>query len=122
MQKDILFLLPPAFDVDGEGPWFCPDCAPVEGLLASYPTLKGALDIRYVASFARPRAEMVALVGEAHQGCPTLLTRTRPTSVDAAQANGWFVIADPGPIARHLRERFAIPRSLADRDKPDARA
>ena len=119
MEKDILFLLPPAFEVDGEGPWFCPDCAPVEGLLASYPTLKGALDIRYVAAFARPRAEMVALVGEAHQGCPTLLTRTPPKSVAAAQANGWFVIADPGPIARYLRERFGIPRSRADRDKPD---
>lgn len=117
MDKDILFLLPPAFEVEGAPGevWFCPDCAPVEGLLASYPTLKGALDIRYVARFARPRAEMVALVGEAHQGCPTLLTRTKPRSVPAAEANGWFVIADPGPIARFLRERHGIPRSRADR-------
>lgn len=117
MDKDILFLLPPAFAVDGTGDelWFCPDCAPIEGLLATCPMLKGELDIRYVARFARPRTQMVALVGEAHQGCPTLLTRRRPESVAASEANGWFVIADPGPIARHLRERFGIPRSRADR-------
>lgn len=117
MEKDILFLLPPAFTVEGAGeePWFCPDCAPVEGLLAMFPMLKGALDIRYVARFARPRAEMVALVGEAHQGCPTLLTRRQPASVAAPQVNGWFVVADPGPIARYLRERHGLARSRADR-------
>ena len=121
MDKDILFLLPPAFQVEGEvegaggEAWFCPDCAPIEGLLASFPMLKGALDIRYVARFARPRAEMVALVGEAHQGCPTLLTRTKPQSVAAAESSGWFVIADPGPIARYLHERHGVPRSRADR-------
>jgi hypothetical protein len=114
-MKDVLFLLPPAFDVEGEGPWFCPDCAPIEGLLANYPTLKGALDIRYVSRFARPRAEMVALLGEAHQGCPTLACRTRPRSVESVEANGWHVVADPGPIARALREKYGIPRSRADR-------
>lgn len=113
-EKDILFLLPPAFDVNGEGAWFCPDCAPVEGLLANYPLLKGALDIRYV-DFPRPRADMVALVGEAHQGCPTLLTRTKPASVEAPFANGWYVVADPWPIAKVLRERHGIPRSRGDR-------
>lgn len=114
-DKAILFLLPPAFDVAGEGPWFCPDCAPIEGLLASYPLLKGALDIRYVARFERPRPEMVALLGEAHQGCPTLATRVKPTSVASVEVKGWHVVADPGPIARVLRELYGIPRSRADR-------
>lgn len=113
--KDILFLLPPAFPVDGEEEWFCPDCAPIEGLLATYPTLKGRLDIRYVGAFARPRGEMVALLGEAHQGCPTLACREKPKSAPSVEANGWHVVADPGPIARVLRERFGIPRSRADR-------
>lgn len=113
-EKDILFLLPPSFDVDGQGPWFCPDCAPVEGLLANYPLLKGELDIRYV-DFPRPRAAMVALAGEAHQGCPTLLTRTKPEGMDTPHANGWHVIADPWPIARYLRLRYGIPRSRGDR-------
>ena len=114
-EKDILFLLPPAFEVDGDGPWFCPDCAPIEGLLASYPLLKGQLDFRYVARFARPRPEIVALLGEAHQNCPTLATRQRPGSTASVEVNGWFVVTDPGPIARVLRERYAIPRSRADR-------
>ena len=114
-DKAILFLLPPAFDVAGEGPWFCPDCAPIEGLLASYPLLKGALDIRDVARFERPRPEMVALLGEAHQGCPTLASRVKPTSVASVEVKGWHVVADPGPIARVLRELYGIPRSRADR-------
>lgn len=115
MTKDVLFLLPPAFDVAGEGPWFCPDCAPIEGLLANFPLLKGALDIRYVGRFERPRREMVKMLGEAHQGCPTLACRDKPMSVASVEANGWHVVADPGPIARVLREKYAIPRSRADR-------
>ncbi len=63
------------------------DCAPIEGLLACYPGLREHLDIRYV-NFARPRQAMVDLVGEAHQGCPTLLTRKRPASLDAPVVNG----------------------------------
>lgn len=114
-MKDVLFLLPPAFDVDGDGPWFCPECALIEGLLANHPTLKGSLDIRYVSRFARPRAEMVALIGEAHQGCPTLACRTKPDQAPSVEVGGWHVVADPGPIARVLREKYGVPRSRADR-------
>jgi Protein of unknown function (DUF3088) len=118
MDKDILFLLTGAFDADGSGPWFCPDCAPIEGILTYFPALKDRLDIRYV-DFPRPRLAMTALVGEAHQGCPTLLTRMRPESVDALLVSGWYVVADAEPIARYLRERYGISRSRADRNKPD---
>ncbi len=118
MEKDILFLLTGAFDADGSGPWFCPDCAPIEGILTYFPELRGQLDIRYV-DFPRPRGAMTALVGEAHQGCPTLLTRLRPASVEAPLISGWYVVSDPGPIARYLRERHGISRSRADRNKPD---
>jgi hypothetical protein len=118
-EKDILFLLTADFAADGADHWFCPDCAPIEGLLASYPTLKGELDIRYVA-FARPRLAMTSLVGEAHQGCPTLLTRRKPESLEAPFSNGWYVVADPWPIARYLRERYRIPRSRGDRHQPDS--
>ena len=63
-EKDILFLLSGDFAADGADHWFCPDCAPIEGLLAYYPELKGQLDIRYV-DFARPRQAMTALVDAA---------------------------------------------------------
>lgn len=119
-EKDILFLLTGDFAADGADHWFCPDCAPIEGLLAYYPELKGQLDIRYV-DFARPRRAMTDLVGEEHQGCPTLLTRHKPTSLEAPFVNGYHVIADPWPIARYLRERHGIPRSRGDRRLPDSR-
>jgi Protein of unknown function (DUF3088) len=118
-DKDILFLLTGDFAADGAAHWFCPDCAPVEGLLAYYPWLREHLDIRYV-EFPRPRLAMTALVGEAHQGCPTLLTRTKPASLDVPLSNGWHVVADPWPIARYLRERHGIPRSRGDRHQPDS--
>jgi hypothetical protein len=44
----------------------------VEGLLASYPFLRGVLDVAYV-DFPRPRAAIVPLVGAENQGCPVLV-------------------------------------------------
>ncbi len=73
---DILFLLKPNFldsarDADGIS-YYCPDCAFLEGVLAYYPELRQKLDIRYI-DYPRPRREIVALVGEEHQGCPNLI-------------------------------------------------
>ena len=67
MERDTLFLLKEAF-VDGGGqPYFCPDCATVNGVLSYFPALRHDLDVRYV-DFQRPRSEIVALLDEAHQG------------------------------------------------------
>ena len=73
---DILFLLSPGFtdsarDTEGKE-YYCPDCAFLEGVLACCPELRTYLDIRYI-SYPRPRPAIVALVGEAHQGCQTLV-------------------------------------------------
>jgi hypothetical protein len=73
---DILFLLTPGFTDsarDGEGKkYYCPDCAFLEGVLGYCPALRTQLEIRYVA-YPRPRRDIVALVGDAHQGCPNLI-------------------------------------------------
>jgi hypothetical protein len=73
---DILFLLAPDFtDIarDDVGKrYYCPDCAFVEGVLGYCPALRTQLEIRYIA-YPRPRPEIVALVGDAHQGCPNLI-------------------------------------------------
>ena len=73
---DILFLLTPGFTDsarDSEGKkYYCPDCAFLEGVLGCCPELRRQLDIRYIA-YPRPRREILALVGDAHQGCPNLI-------------------------------------------------
>ena len=73
---DILFLLSPNFTDgarDSEGKrYYCPSCAFLEGVLHYCPELREKLDIRYI-DFPRPRREIIALVGDANQGCPNLV-------------------------------------------------
>ena len=72
MSRDILYLLKHDFR-DGPGATFyCPECTQITGVLALYPQLRHALDVRY-GDFPRPRAEIVELVGEANQSCPVLV-------------------------------------------------
>ena len=73
-EKDVLFLLPPGFPdaKQGTGDFFCPDCVTVNGLLAYHPHLRDRIDVK-VAPFARPRQEVIALLGPDHQGCPVLV-------------------------------------------------
>ncbi|MDQ7018180.1 MAG: DUF3088 family protein [Robiginitomaculum sp.] len=70
-MKDILFLLAPGFE-DNDRREFCPECAEIWGVLAYFPAIKESLDIRY-QPIARPRAELVAMLGKANQNCPTLV-------------------------------------------------
>ncbi len=66
---DTLFLLKHDFP-DGPGaPFYCPECALISGVLHYYPQLRHSVDVRYV-DFPRPRSAVIALVGEANQGCP----------------------------------------------------
>ena len=74
MQKDQLFLLPPAFpdSAIGPGAFHCVECARLEGLLSYHPALRADIDVHHIPH-ARPRAALVALLGEPHQNCPTLV-------------------------------------------------
>jgi hypothetical protein len=73
-ERPVLFLLEPDFPdpAIGEGPWYCPHCAQVEGLLAMYPQLRARLDIRRV-DFAKPRSAIVEFLGPEVQSCPMLV-------------------------------------------------
>lgn len=72
MGKPVLFLLKPGFFDDKGGPFFCPDCAVVEGFLTYAPEVVDRLDIRRIDS-PRPRKAIVDLIGVANQGCPVLV-------------------------------------------------
>jgi hypothetical protein len=112
-MPDTLFLLTHDFP-DGDGaPYYCPECAQVSGVLHYYPQLRHVLDVRYVA-FPRPRAAIVALVGEANQGCPVLvLGPDAPASVEGVtigrHGDQRFVSGAMG-IGRYLSATYGVGR------------
>ena len=66
MTRDQLFLLKRDFMDGARGPFYCTDCATLEGLLSFYPKLRDAVDVQYV-DFPRPRAPVIAAVGPDNQ-------------------------------------------------------
>lgn len=110
---DILFLLTPGFTDparDSEGKtYYCPDCAFLEGVLAYHPELRARLDVRYI-DYPRPRREIVALVGDAHQGCPNLVLdpahhgRVDPTRFH--RAGDRLHSSDSRQIVEYLAEHY----------------
>jgi hypothetical protein len=111
MTKDKLFLLKPDFRKDQEGPFYCPECALVEGVLSFYPKLRNKLDVEYV-DFARPRFPVVAVLGEANQGCPVLVMadgrRAPDASLEVKEANGRRFITNESHIRRYLAAAYGI--------------
>lgn len=91
MIRDRLYLLKSDFMDHGKGPYFCPDCAQLLGLLEFDPALKQKLEMRFV-DFPRPRPELLQLLGEQNQSCPVLVLKDPPSnlpeSVPVQNANG----------------------------------
>ncbi|MGC0321089.1 hypothetical protein ABIG06_001718 [Bradyrhizobium sp. USDA 326] len=111
MSKDRLFLLKPGFEDSAQpGRFFvCPHCNAIEGLLASFPGLATQIEVHRL-SFARPRAEIVELLGEQHQSLPVLVfDQSRPVPDDAEVANGWRFIDASERILRYLADRYTFP-------------
>jgi len=77
-MKDQLFILRPGFFEGAKGPLYCADSVAVEGLLSFAPALREAVDVHYV-DLPRPRAAVVALIGEENQSIPVLVLA--PSSV-----------------------------------------
>ncbi|NUA31704.1 DUF3088 domain-containing protein [Cupriavidus basilensis] len=112
MSRDRLFLLQPGFtDPKHPGEHFvCPDCLPIEGLLASAPALAARLDISR-EPFARPREAVAALLGEAHQGLPVLiLGDAAPAPADAQQHGELRFVTDTRRILALLAERHGFAK------------
>jgi len=105
MKRDHLYLIKHGFLDRGNGPYFCPGCAEMTGLLELYPMLKQHLDIRYV-DFARPRPELVSLIGEENQSCPVLVLDAVPSNppvgLKVRHANGRAFVEGAREIAEYL--------------------
>ena len=108
MHRDILFMLDPQAVVSEGKARYCPDCALVSGYLAFYPAVARALDIRFIAP-PRPRPDIIAMLGEAHQGAPVLVLKPASPEVPGVtckEANGQRFIDEPKDILAYLGARF----------------
>jgi len=107
MNRHQLYLIRPNFLDQGKGPFFCPGCAQMIGLLDYYPALKQDLEV-CVVDFQRPRLALVELLGEEYQSCPVLILRTAPRSlpsnVNMRQANGRYFVEGADEIAAYLAQ------------------
>ncbi|CCH48306.1 DUF3088 domain-containing protein [Pseudodesulfovibrio piezophilus] len=80
-MKDILFLLRGDFTKDTIGPFYCPDCIALEGILSYFPELREKINVVYV-DYDQPRKALVDVLGEENQSCPALVL------ANPAQAGG----------------------------------
>lgn len=111
MKLDRLYLLKPQFMDQGKGPYFCPGCAQMVGLMEFYPALKRHLEVRWL-DFPRPRPELMDLLGEENQGCPVLVLRDAPESSLAKpplqQARSRWFVEGADEIAAYLARVHGI--------------
>ncbi|PQA88225.1 DUF3088 family protein [Hyphococcus luteus] len=110
MKKDVLFLLAPGFEAKGRRE-FCPECAEIWGVLAYFPAIREALDIRY-EPLAHPRPGLVKRLGEGNWNCPTLVLADGADAGPHAAvktANGVHFLDNSRDIARYFAHRFGTP-------------
>ncbi len=110
MSRDIIFLLAPGFE-DHDRREYCPECAEIWGVLNYFPAILHALDIRY-QPIARPRAEMVDMLGEEHQNCPTLVLAQgvdAGADIGVKTANGRSLLDNARDIGKYFAHRYGAP-------------
>lgn len=98
MSRDTLFLLDHEFAdpaLGGERVFYCRDCMTIEGLLAAFPDRAAKLEVIRVP-WPRPRAAVVAALGEANQNLPALVW-------DGGHAN------EIEPLLAALAQRHGFP-------------
>lgn len=112
-MADVLFLLKPGFaDAKaGATTYYCPPCATVSGLLSYYPQVREKLEVKEVG-FPRPRAEVAAVLGEKHPGCPVLVlddASTVPAGVTVHTApTGKRYLDGPTDIGNYLAATHGV--------------
>lgn len=112
-MADILFLLKPGFPdaKAGPGEFYCVPCATVSGLLSYAPHLREKLEVKEVA-FPRPRAEVAALLGDNHPGCPVLVLDDATTLPDGIPIHtaptGRKYVEGPTDIGNYLTRKYGV--------------
>lgn len=93
-MKPILFVLKMPFednDVEdsNNSSWFCSHCALIEGALAVNPSWNDHIEIRRIP-FARPRNEVVEILGENNQWLPVLILDKKNTLTDPVEISTYL--------------------------------
>jgi hypothetical protein len=113
MAKDRLFLLKPDFMDQGEGPFFCPYCTCIEGMLVLYPQLRQVLEIHHL-DFPRPRPALIAELGEENQAMPVLIVERDPSGdlapFGVREAKGKRFLDEPEGIENYLAATYGVGR------------
>jgi hypothetical protein len=110
MRRHTLFLLTPGFPDGDDGPYFCPHSAAMEGLLHYVPDLESRLDVRRI-DFARPRPQIVELLGPEHQGTPVLVLdegAEPPEGASVSERTGRAFLSGEIAISRYLSAELGI--------------
>ncbi len=113
MTRDILYLLPPGF-ADNDRREYCPECAEIWGVLAYYPAIKESVEMIY-QPIAKPREDLVKLLGDKNQNCPTLVLSAGSPEFDNCgimTMRGERFINNARDIGRYWSQRYgtAVPR------------
>ena len=112
MIRDRLFLLRPGFE-DPAFPgqrFYCWQCALLEGVLASFPSLQSKIDVERIA-WPRPRQAVVEIVGEDNQSLPLLvLAADAPDELATGAFRGQRFVNDKDAVLTVLSRRHGIPR------------
>lgn len=112
-MTDRLFLLDPLFE-DPALPgrrFYCRDCITVDGLLAAYPEQAAKLDITRIA-YPRPRAAVIAAIGEANQNLPVLvLADDAPDGLADGEHDGTRFVGDLKRLLHALHVRHGFPEA-----------
>ncbi len=111
--KDKLFMLRPGFFQGSEGPFYCGDSVAVEGLLGFFPQLRSEIEVEYIDA-PRPRAAIVAMIGQENQSAPVLVLAEGRKPVDEGvqvhlYGNTRF-IDSPDHIRRYLSSQYGVAR------------
>jgi hypothetical protein len=111
--RDRLLLLDPLFE-DPALPgrqFYCRDCMTLDGLLVTYPDKAATLDVIRIA-WPRPRAVVVAAIGEANQNLPVLLLADdAPAELADGEYEGTRFVGDFKRLLHALYVRHGFPEA-----------
>lgn len=108
---DTLYLLKPGFE-DEQFPgkrFYCPHCALMEGVLASFPEAGKDLVVKRLP-FPRPRPEIVSKIGDVYQSLPLIILASDAQKFDfTLEANGYQFAQKNYDILKLLSLRHGFP-------------
>ena len=110
LKRDTLYLLAPGFQGDDRRE-YCPECAEVWGLLSYFPAVKDSLEICY-QDISRPRMDLVTLLGETNQNCPTLVLHPSSPHYSGCgiqSVDETHFIDNARDIGLYYAQRFGLP-------------